>query len=200
MKKCGLYARVSTDIQAQAKDGSLDTQISIMEKQIEVKKMSSPGEEWEIVEVYREEGRSGKDTNRPEFQKMLNDIENGKIDVLVCTKIDRVTRSLPDFYDLWENLERHDVDFWSINENWDTSRAESRAFMKILLVFAELERERTSERTKEKMQWRSEQGYSNGGQRLGYDINPKDKSTPKANPEEKELVNLMIEEKQRDKE
>jgi len=107
-KACGLYLRVSTEQQASIKEGSLDTQLSSLTKYIEIK-TSNSDEEWYIAQVYREEGRSGKNTDRPEYQKMLKDIKRGKLDVLLCTKIDRVHRSLVDFYKLHELMETHDI-------------------------------------------------------------------------------------------
>ena len=70
MKKCGVYVRVSTDHQAEVKDGSLDTQEDILAKYIELKNATDE-DTWLISQVYREEGRSGKDVNRPEYQRML---------------------------------------------------------------------------------------------------------------------------------
>ena len=100
MKKCGLYLRVSTEMQAQTKDGSLDTQFSRLESYVKFR--NSPEEEWIIEQVYREEGRSGKDMQRPELQRMLNDIRANSINVVLCTKLDRITRSLLDFHQLSE--------------------------------------------------------------------------------------------------
>ena len=104
MRKCGLYARVSTDIQALTREGSLDTQLDILQKYVDVKK-STTEEDWIISEVYREEGRSGKNTDRPEYQKMLHDIQETNIDTVLCTKIDRISRSLMDFYEFHNLLE-----------------------------------------------------------------------------------------------
>ena len=70
MKKCGCYVRVSTDLQAMTKDGSLDTQISTLRKFTDIKSSTS-GEPWEVTEVYREEGKTGKNTDRPEYQRMI---------------------------------------------------------------------------------------------------------------------------------
>ena len=105
-KACGLYLRVSTERQANIKEGSLDTQLSTLTKYTEIK-TSNSDEEWYVAEVYREEGKSGRNTDRPEYQRMLKDIKRGKLDVLLCTKIDRVHRSLVDFYKLHELLETH---------------------------------------------------------------------------------------------
>ena len=179
-KACGLYLRVSTERQAQIKEGSLDTQLGTLKKFCEIK--SSHGtEEWEVAEVYREEGKSGKNTDRPEYQKMIQDIKQGKLNVILCTKIDRIHRSLMDFYRLHELLEKHNVAFVSLNENWDTSTPMGRFGLKLTLAVAELEREQTSQRTREKLAWRAEEGLWNGGQILGYDIDPDNKGVLKVN-------------------
>ncbi len=192
MIKCGLYARVSTDMQAEVKNGSLDTQIDLLQKYVEVKDSTSPEEEWTVAAIYREEGKSGKNVDRPEYKRMIQDIERGKINAVLCTKIDRASRSIIDFYHFQEFLKEHEATFISLRENWDTSTPEGRCFLNIFLIVAELERERTSERTKEKMQWRAEEGLHNGGQILGYDNDPDDKGVPKPNEAERELVLLIF--------
>ena len=191
MIKCGLYARVSTDMQAEVKNGSLDTQIDRLQKYVELKD-TTPEEEWQSVAIYREEGKSGKNLDRPQYQRMVRDIKNGKINAVICTKIDRVSRSSVDFYQFHEFLEKHEAIFISINENWDTSTAMGRFALSISLATAELERERTSERTREKMQWRAQKGLHNGGQVLGYDNDPDEKGVPKSNEAERELVLLIF--------
>ena len=85
MKECGLYTRVSTDLQAETKDGSLDTQIDNLTKYVDLKH-GTTDEDWIIANVYREEGKSGKNTDRPEYQRMLHDIQSGKINTVLCTK------------------------------------------------------------------------------------------------------------------
>ena len=192
MKECGLYTRVSTDLQAETKDGSLDTQIDNLTKYVDLKH-GTTDEDWIIANVYREEGKSGKNTDRPEYQRMLHDIQSGKINTVLCTKIDRVSRSLMDFYDFHNLLEAYDITFISLTENWDTSAPMGRFALKITLAAAELEREQTAERTREKMQWRAQQGLSNGGRMLGYDINPENPGIPTVNLEEKDLVNRIFE-------
>ena len=191
MLKCGLYARVSSDLQAQMKNGSLDTQIDRLQEYVNFKDTES-GEEWKVVAIYREEGKSGKNLDRPEFKRMVQDIEQGKINAVICTRIDRVSRSIVDFYGLYKFLEQHNVTFVSLHENWDTSNAAGRFVLTIALAIAELERERTSERTKEKMQWRAEKGLHNGGHILGYDNDPDNKGVPKPNEAEQELVLLIF--------
>ncbi len=192
MKRCAIYARVSTADQAQVKDGSLDTQLDLLQDAVKLRRRTGD-EEWRVVGRYREEGESGKNTDRPQYQKLLADVDAGKVDTVVCTKIDRITRSLPDFYRLLETLEQRGASFISLAENLDTSTATGRAVMKILLVIAELEREQTSERTTEKLAWRARKGLANGGQILGYDVDPDNPGIPTVNAQEKQLVGLIYE-------
>lgn len=189
-RKCGLYGRVSTQRQAMVEDGGLDTQFSCMEKSIEFEneKAKAIDETWEIVDRYREEGRSGKDLERPEFKRMMADVQSGRINTVIVYKIDRITRSLRDFYTLWETFEKLGVQFVSLYEKFDTTTAVGRAMLKLILVFAELEREQTAERTAATMQYRAEQGLWNGGVRLGYDLDPDNKGVLKVNPNETSIV------------
>ena len=192
MKKCGIYARVSTTDQAVVKDGSLDTQLELLEDFVKLKGRTGT-EPWKVVARYREEGQTGANTNRPQYQQMLADIAVGKVDTLVCTKIDRMTRSLEDFSALQDLLEKHEAKFVSLSESLDTSTAVGRAVMKIILVFAEMEREQTSERTKQTLEARAKKGYSNGGQVLGYDVDEDNPGVPTINETEKQLVLLIFE-------
>lgn len=187
-RKCGLYARVSTEMQANIRDSSIDTQVGQMKNFIGYK--STDEHKWIIVKTYKEKGKSGKNTDRPELQSLFADIQTGKINTVICTKIDRISRSLLDFYKMIELFEKQNVEFISLDENFDTSSPMGRAALKITLVFAELEREQTSKRTKDKMAWRAEQGLWNGGQVLGYDLIDK-KLVP--NNRETKLVKMMFE-------
>jgi site-specific DNA recombinase len=190
MKRCGLYTRVSTEDQVRVKDGSLDTQIDLLQDYVALRSRSGE-EDWRIAARYREEGRSGKDPSRPQYRQLLDDVRSGKIDTVLCTKIDRVSRSLPNFYELLETLEEHDAAFVSLSEQLDTSTATGRAVLKILLVVAELEREQTSERTSQKAAWRASKGLKNGGQILGYDVDPDNPGIPTVNGQERDLVLLI---------
>ena len=185
---CGLYGRVSTQRQALIEDGGLDTQFSQMEKRVQFENDMGSDGSWEIVDRYREEGRSGKDLERPEFKRMMNDIREGKVNTVIVYKIDRITRSLRDFYDLWETFEEYGVQFVSLHEKFDTTTAVGRAMLKLILVFAELEREQTAERTSATMRHRAEQGLWNGGHRLGYDLDRDNKGYLNVNPDEKRIV------------
>lgn len=161
--KCALYARVST--REQASDGeSLNEQITKMEAYCSYQGITN----WD---VYREEGYSGKDTKRPEFQRMMAGVEKGEIQAVIVKKIDRLSRSIIDFENIYNYLESKGVTLNSLNESFDTSTAIGRAAIRIILVFAQLEREQISERTKDVMAHRALQGFFNGGYpRLGFDL------------------------------
>tara|TARA_R110002072_G_scaffold28296_15_gene91110 strand:+ start:4540 stop:6186 length:1647 start_codon:yes stop_codon:yes gene_type:complete len=188
----GLYGRVSSQRQALVIDGGLDTQFSLMERQVSLWDDSKP-DGWKIVDRYREEGKSGKNLERPEFKRLMADIQAGRIDTVVVQKIDRITRSLRDFYDLWEAFEQHEVSFVSIHESFDTTSAVGRAMLKLILVFAELEREQTGERTKATLTYRASTGlWGSGRPPRGYKRHATEKGVLVVDPEEAEVVKQMF--------
>ena len=91
--------------------------------------------------VYEDEGFSGGNTKRPEFQRMLKDIKKKKYDALICYRLDRISRNISDFSDTIKMLENTETQFISIKEQFDTSTPMGRAMMYITSVFAQLERE-----------------------------------------------------------
>ncbi len=190
--KCGLYIRVSTLRQADVEDGSLDTQESSLKAYVNYENKSKDSS-WEIIGIYREQGRSAKNLKRPEFQRMMKDIEDGKINTVIIWKIDRLTRSLKDFSMLWDNFQDKGVQLISLNEKFDTSIAIGRAMLSIILIFAQLEREQTGERTSATMQYRAEQGLWNGGRAFGYDLDPEKKGILKINSEQANIVRKAFE-------
>jgi site-specific DNA recombinase len=191
-KLCGLYVRVSTERQAELRDGSLDTQTDRLKHYVKFRSDSNDGNsaKWKLIHVYREEGKSGKNTERPALQKLLSDLRESKINTILCTKIDRITRSLIDFYKLNDTFKKYNVDFISLEEGFDTSTPMGQAMLKMTLVWAELEREQTSKRTKDKLLWRAQQGLWNGGHVLGYDLVDKKLVV---NKQEAKLVNHIFE-------
>ena len=92
IKKCALYIRVSTQRQASVEDGSLKAQEARLKAYVDYENTNKGGD-WKIAGIYREEGRSAKDLKRPEFQRLMSDVEKGKINTIVIWKIDRLTRS-----------------------------------------------------------------------------------------------------------
>ena len=154
-KKCAIYTRVSTDNQAEKEYNSCRTQ------EDKIKSYINSQNNWEIFDIYSDEGYTGANLDRPAFKRLMRDIY--KIDVILFYKLDRLTRSPKDFYHLVELFEKHNVDFISITEKYDTSTPSGRLIMNVILTVAQFERELTSERTKHKMVERARQGFWNGG-------------------------------------
>jgi len=115
------------------------------------------------VRIYQDRGYSGKNTNRPDFQRMMADVERGLIRKIVVYRLDRFSRSIADFGRLWETLRRHSVEFVSINETFDTSTPMGRAMLNVIMVFAQLERETTAERVRDNYYQRFRLGAWPGG-------------------------------------
>lgn len=118
-------------------------------------------------EIFEDAGYSGKNTDRPAFQEMMTRIRKGEFSYLLVWKIDRISRNLLDFAEMYSELQSLKVTFVSKNEQFDTSTAIGEAMLKIILVFAELERNMTSERVTATMISRASNGQWNGG-RIPY--------------------------------
>ena len=117
----------------------------------------------EEVKLYQDRGYSGKNTDRPDFQRLLKDIRAGKISKIYVYRLDRFSRSIADFSQLWKTLQKHNVEFISVTENFDTASPMGRAMLHIIMVFAQLERETTSERVHDNYAARAGQGAWPGG-------------------------------------
>ena len=166
-RRIAAYVRVSTQRQATEGD-SLEAQQNSINRYIELQF----GQEIEYVRLYIEPGRSAKDQNRPQLKKLRSDIAQGEIDTVVCFKLDRITRSILDFADLWSFFDRHGVEFISLQERVDSSSAMGKAMLFIIMVCAQLEREMTGERTLATMHDRITRGLWNGGYVYGYIPDP----------------------------
>lgn len=115
------------------------------------------------LRIYQDRGYSGKNTERPDFQRLMKDIQSGKIRKLFVYRLDRFSRSVADFGRLWEVLQAHQVEFVSVNENFDTAVPMGRAMLHIIMVFAQLERETTAERVRDNYYRRASLGSWPGG-------------------------------------
>lgn len=123
------------------------------------------------VRVYQDKGFSGKNTNRPAFQKLMEDVRGGGIRKIVVYRLDRFSRSVADFGRLWEVLQAHQVEFVSINETFDTATPMGRAMLNIIMVFAQLERETTAQRVRDNYYQRAKLGAWPGGPPpYGFDL------------------------------
>lgn len=145
-----IYVRQSID----KKDSlSIESQIDICKKEIDNNDFK----------VYNDKGFSGKNTNRPEFKKMIQDIKNGLITKMVCYRLDRVSRNLLDFANIMEYFEKYDIKFVSCTEKFDTSTPIGKAMLSIIMVFAQLERETIQARVKGNYYARGAKGFYMGG-------------------------------------
>ena len=126
----------------------------------------------EVLE-FIDNGYSGGNVDRDGFQKMMRQIERGKISKVIVYRLDRISRSLSDFVGILETLKKHNVQFVSSQESFDTSSPYGEMILKILMVFAEFERKSIIERVKHAYAYRSEMGLYMGGRRP-YGFNLKD--------------------------
>ena len=156
----GLYPRVSTEDQSRF-GHSLDEQECRMKQLCEFKN-------YEIFKVYREEGVSAKNTNRPKFQEMIEDVKQGKINKIIIFKLDRLTRSIQDLENICKFLDKYNCGLESISEEINTSGANGKFFVRMITILAQLEIERTSERTKVGLVGAIKQGHISGRPPLGY--------------------------------
>jgi len=142
-------------------------------------------------EIFEDPGFSAKNTDRPQFQAMMTRIRAGEFSHMLVWKIDRISRNLLDFSEMYRELKRYGVAFVSKNEQFDTSTAVGEAMLKIILVFAELERNMTAERVTAVMLSRANNGQWNGGKiPYGYDYSPETKVfTP--HPTEAQIVQTI---------
>lgn len=99
----------------------------------------------------KDEGFSGKNTNRPSFQDLMQDVQNNVLDAVMVYKLDRISRNVQEFSAMYEIFKQHNVSFISVKESFDTSTPMGRTVMYILAAFAQLERENTSERVTDNM-------------------------------------------------
>jgi len=192
VKKCGLVIRVSTDRQAKNEEGSLTTQLQRLRAHIEYKNMTGE-ERWVESERYVLKAVSGKDSFRSrEFARLFEDIRLGKVNTVLCTALDRISRSVKDFLNFFEILNQHNVEFVCLKQNYDTTSAHGRLFITVVMALAEFEREQTSERTRDATLARAERGLWNGGHLLGYDTDPAKKGYLIPNEGEAAIVNFAF--------
>lgn len=112
---------------------------------------------------YTDRGFSGKDINRPDFERMIGDIKAGKIKRVIVYKLDRISRSILDFANMMELFQKYNVEFVSSTEKFDTSTPIGRAMLNICIVFAQLERETIQKRVTDAYYARSKRGFYMGG-------------------------------------
>jgi Site-specific recombinases, DNA invertase Pin homologs len=166
--RCAVYTRKSTEEGLEMEFNSLDAQREACEAYI----ASQKPEGWLLIpEPYDDGGFSGGTLDRPALKRLLADIEDGRIDVVVVYKIDRLSRSLMDFAKLVEVFDRGGVTFVSVTQSFNTTTSMGRLTLNILLSFAQFEREVIGERIRDKIAASRKRGMWMGGfVPLGYEV------------------------------
>ena len=165
--RCAIYTRKSSEEGLEQDFNSLHAQREACEAYI----ASQKSEGWTLVaDHYDDGGFSGGTLDRPALQQLLADIEDGRVDVIVVYKIDRLSRSLMDFAKLVEVFDRKGVTFVSVTQSFNTTTSMGRLTLNILLSFAQFEREVTGERIRDKFAASKKKGMWMGGfVPLGYE-------------------------------
>jgi len=169
--RCAVYTRKSTEEGLEQEFNSLDAQRESAEAFVR----SQTHEGWTCLpDRYDDGGFTGGNMERPALKRLLADIQAGKIDCVVCYKVDRLSRSLLDFARMMETFEKHGVSFVSITQQFNSATSMGRLVLNVLLSFAQFEREIIAERTRDKMAATRRKGkWSGGTPVLGYDLDPR---------------------------
>ncbi|MEZ5938624.1 MAG: recombinase family protein [Hyphomonadaceae bacterium] len=166
--RCAIYTRKSSEEGLDQSFNSLQAQREACEAFVR----SQRSEGWRVLpDAYDDGGLSGGTLERPALNRLLVDIDAGRVDLIVVYKIDRLTRSLADFAKLVERLEARNVSFVSVTQQFNTSTSMGRLTLNVLLSFAQFEREVTGERIRDKIAASKAKGMWMGGlPPLGYDV------------------------------
>ena len=166
--RCAIYTRVSSDAGLEQDFNSLDNQREAAEAYVR----SQAHEGWTLLrDRYDDGGFSGGSMERPALQKLLADVQTGRIDAIVVYKVDRLTRSLADFAKLVELFDARGVSFVSVTQAFNTTTSMGRLTLNVLLSFAQFEREVTGERIRDKIAASKRKGLWMGGVvPLGYRV------------------------------
>ena len=144
--RCAIYTRKSTEEGLEQEFNSLDAQRASCEAYV----LSQAGEGWTLLPQYYDDGGwSGGNMERPALKSLLKAISEGRVDVVVVYKVDRLTRSLMDFARIVESFDAHKVSFVSVTQAFNTTSSMGRLTLNVLLSFAQFEREVTGERIRE---------------------------------------------------
>ena len=158
VRRCAIYTRKSTTMGLEQDFNSLDAQrescLAYVRRQMG----------WTVIdEQYDDGGFTGANIERPAFQRLMADVESGKIDIILVYKVDRLSRSLLDFAKVMERLNAAGTSFVSVTQNFSTADAMGRLTLNMLMSFAEFEREMIGERTRDKIAASRRKGKWTGG-------------------------------------
>ena len=166
--RCAIYTRKSSEDGLEQEFNSLDAQREACEAYVTSQRHAG----WiALPEMYDDGGLSGGTMERPALQRLLADIEAGKVQIIVVYKVDRLTRSLADFAKIVDVLDAHDSSFVSVTQQFNTTTSMGRLTLNMLLSFAQFEREIAGERIRDKIAASKAKGMWMGGNvPLGYDV------------------------------
>jgi site-specific DNA recombinase len=166
--RCGIYTRKSTEEGLEQEFNSLMAQREAAEAYI----LSQREQGWTVIpEHYDDGGFSGGNMDRPALKRLLADVEARRIDCVVVYKVDRLSRSLLDFAAIIGVLDKQNITFVSVTQQFNTNSSLGRLTLNVLLSFAQFERELTRERTRDKVFAARRKGKWTGGHpTLGYDV------------------------------
>lgn len=195
--KCAIYTRKS---KATEKGESIEAQINTCK---EYMKLSYKIEESDM-DVFIDEGFSGKNTKRPKFVELIHRVKNKEYNFVVSYKLDRISRNVCDFADVYSLMQKNGCEYISVDEKFDTSTPVGRAMMYIASVFAQMERETIAQRVSDNMLFLAHTGRWLGGRTpIGYqarriEVNPamginKEYSVLEEDPESIQIIKLIYE-------
>ena len=164
--RCAIYTRKSSEEGLEQAFNSLDAQREACAAYI----LSQASEGWSLIpDIYDDGGLSGGTLQRPALQRLLSDVADDRIDIIVVYKVDRLTRSLLDFSKLVEAFDKANTSFVSVTQSFNTTTSMGRLTLNMLLSFAQFEREVTAERIRDKIAASKAKGMWMGGTPpLGY--------------------------------
>ncbi len=140
------YIRVSSEEQAENPEGSIRNQEQRLRATVELKN-NLEGDFGEVAGVFIDRAKSGKDTNRPELQRLLNAIRRKEINLVMASELSRLSRSIKDFSEIWELMQAHGCGFLSLRENFDTTTAAGEMVLYTVANIAQFERRQVAKQS-----------------------------------------------------
>jgi DNA invertase Pin-like site-specific DNA recombinase len=192
-KRVGIYLRVSTEEQARLQDGSLISQKQRLIEYVDAQNRREA--DWgTVIDFYCDEGKSGKDMRRTQFQRLLSDVKSGRVNLILATELSRLSRSIKDFCELWDLFRKHNTGFITLREQFDTTSAAGELMVFNLINFSQFERKQTAERISANFEARAKRGLWNGGPiPFGFDKNPNKKGELVPHPIESKQIKDIFE-------
>lgn len=173
-------------------EGSLVSHPQRIKQFVESKNIQNDGAWGEIIDWYVDKDFSGKDMNRPAFQRMLVDLKAGRVNAVIVTELSRLSRFVRDFCEIQEFFKQHRVAFFSLRENFDTSTPAGELMLMQTIAFAQFERHSIVDRIKKGARARAERGLGNGYVPLGFKLVEHRPNHREIDPNEKPYVEMIF--------